>query len=251
MHSSGTVSECCDIARCQKTCPRLTRFLSNSFRLSLSVIPRLYFVGLRTFTLSDSELVDTNTDRPNPANGTPRIKSLIKVFQHIRSNSKHSLQDSHPSSPSMQGSETGMASTNTHLSPRITEQSPPKAIAVAPKGPDDLRLDYGEIHASIHDTQGTLFEMRHLQAPGNVIVTTPLGIRQYLPPDTPQQCTLAEYRALLSVALRKVREQFMERESERKAALKEASHREQLKKEALEKEALKKEALEKVSTGTT
>lgn len=80
--------------------------------------------------------------------------------------------------------------------------------------------------------------MRYFQPAVNVNVTTHPRIEQYLPPDTPQECTLAEYRALLSVALRNVREQFVERETERKAALKETA----LKKAALKKAASKKEA---------
>lgn len=92
--------------------------------------------------------------------------------------------------------------------------------------------------------------MRYFQPAVNVNVTTHPRIEQYLPPDTPQECTLAEYRALLSVALRNVREQFVERETERKAALKETALKKAAsKKEALHMEPLRKEALGEGSIG--
>ena len=153
------------------------------------------------------------------------------------------FQDSHPPSPSMQDTISGARGSSAHIS----EQSPPSPVANPAKGPEDLRADYETIHDMIHSAQRLLFEQRYLQAPtGDVIVGSRHMIRQYLPPGGPEEFTLNDYRAVLSVALQSVRAVFVEKEAERKeAAKKEAVETEALKKDALEKEALEKEALGK------
>lgn len=93
----------------------------------------------------------------------------------------------------------------------------------------------------IHTAQRYLFE-RNLIPTISVHVDHKHTILQYLPQDTTLDYTLDEYRAMLSVALRNVRAQFVEKEAEK---------REAAKKEKLEMELLKKEALKKVSSGTT